>query len=112
MVIEHSSPLRRESRADAVRRREARLAEEVTGWAVNVLFPIRDVPNLYAKLPWRRIRKTRGLICGSLFVVSLLTIWPFELTWELMWPGEAADSQQEYSGVGRFEVDPQHVERT
>ena len=37
MVIENYSLLRRQFRADAVRRREARLAEEITGWAVNVV---------------------------------------------------------------------------
>ena len=85
MVIKKSFPLRRrQSRADAVRRREDRLSEEITGWAVNALFPIPDVPDMYARFPWRRIRKTRGLICGTLFVLKLLVIWPFELTWELM----------------------------
>jgi uncharacterized protein with HEPN domain len=84
---------RQQSRADAVRRREARLSEEITGWAVNALFPIRDVPNLYPRLPWRRIRKTRGLICGTLFATKLLAIWPFELTWELVRSRDVADSE-------------------
>jgi uncharacterized protein with HEPN domain len=89
MDIENSFLLRRQSRADAMRRRDARLSDEITGWAVNALFPIRDVPNLYAKFPWRRIRKTRGVICGTLFVVNCLAIWTFELTWELMWLRES-----------------------
>jgi hypothetical protein len=94
MVIKRSALLRRrQSRADAVKKREARLSEEITGWAVNALFPIPDVPNLYGRLPWRRIRKTRGLVCGTLFVVSLLAIWPFELTWELMRSGDAAGAK-------------------
>jgi|ERR1700689_2851327 hypothetical protein len=112
MSIENSSPFPRQSRADAVRRRDARLSEEITGWAVNALFPIQGVPNRYARLPWRRIRRTRGLICGTLFVVGLLAIWPFELTWELMWSSDAVESQQELSGVDRYEIDPQHVERS
>jgi hypothetical protein len=85
MLIEKSSLLRRrQSRADAVRRREARLSEEITGWAANALFPIPGVPNMYSSFPWRRVRKTRGLICGTLFAVKLLAIWPFELAWELI----------------------------
>jgi hypothetical protein len=82
----------RQARVDAMKRREARLSEEITGWAVNALFPMRDVPNLCARLPWRRIQKTRGLICGSLFVARLLAIWSFELTWELMWCRDTAES--------------------
>jgi hypothetical protein len=84
---------RQQSRADTVKRRDARLSGEITGWAVNALFPIRDVPNLYPRLPSRRIRKTRGLICGTLFVTKLLAIWPFELTWELVWSRDVADSE-------------------
>jgi hypothetical protein len=91
MVIEKSCR-RRQSRADAAERREARLTEEITGWAVNALFPIADVPNLYARLPWRRIRKTRGLLWGTLFLVKVLATWPFELTWELLWSSDAADT--------------------
>jgi uncharacterized protein with HEPN domain len=83
---------RQQSRADAVKRRDARLSGEITGWAVNALFPIPHVPNIYARLPWRRIRKTRGVICGKLFVVNLLVIWFFELAWELAWPGDTEQS--------------------
>jgi hypothetical protein len=108
--LEKLCPPRQQSRTDAVRRRDARLSEEITGWAVNALFPIPDVPNRYARLPWRRIRKTRGLICGTLFLVSLLTIWPFELTWELLWSSDA--ESYEFSRADRYEVDPQHVERS
>jgi hypothetical protein len=82
----------RQSRVDAMKRREARLSEEITGWAVNALFPMRDVPNLYAKLPWRRIRRTHGLICGTLVVVNILAVWSFELTWELMRCRDTAES--------------------
>jgi len=99
LVIEKSCRIRRrESRADAVRRREARLAEEITGWAVNALFPIPDVPNLYASLPWRKIRRTRGLVCGTLFVVNRLAVWPFELTWELMCPGDSGRARSRPTG--------------
>ena len=87
-------------------RREARLSEEITGWAVNALFPIPDIPNIYAKFPWRKIWKTRGFVCGIFFVMNLLAIWSFELSWELIWPGDATESQ-ECSDVRRFEVDPQ-----
>jgi hypothetical protein len=76
----------RRSRAEAVRKLEARLSEEITGWALNAVFPIRDLPNPYARFPWRRIRKTRGSIRGAFFVINLLAIWPFELTWELINP--------------------------
>ena len=72
-----------------MRRREARLSEEITGWAVNALFPIPELPNLYTNLPWRRIRKTHGVICGALFTVKILAIWPFELVWELMWSSDS-----------------------
>jgi uncharacterized protein with HEPN domain len=92
-MVATPSLLRRQSRADAVRRRDARLAEAITGWAANALFPLPDVPNLYARFPWRRIRKTRGLVCGTLFVVKLLAVWPFELTWELVWSRDAVDSE-------------------
>src|ERR1700733_15852534 len=102
MSIENSSPFPRQSRADAVRRRDARLSEEITGWAVNALFPIQGVPNCYARLPWRRIRKTRGLICGTLFVVGLLTVWSFELTSELLWSSDRAESQHELSRLDRY----------
>jgi uncharacterized protein with HEPN domain len=84
---------RRRARADTAKRRKAQLSEEITGWAVNALFPIGDLPNRYARLPWRRIRKTRGLICGALFVVNLLTIWSFELTRELLWSSDAANRE-------------------
>jgi hypothetical protein len=60
------------------------LSERITGWAVNVLFPIPGVPNLYSKFPWRRIRRTRGPIWGTLFVVNLLAIWCLELGWQVM----------------------------
>jgi uncharacterized protein with HEPN domain len=83
----------RQSRADAVRRRDARLSEQITGWAVNALFPIPGIPNPYARFPWRRIRKTRGLICGTLFVANLLTVWSVELTWELMLSSDLAERQ-------------------
>jgi uncharacterized protein with HEPN domain len=90
MAIKMLLPVRtRQSRADAVGRRDARLSEEITGWAVSALFPIRDVPNMYARFPWRRLRKTRGLICGMLFAVELLLVWPFELTWELIWSSDS-----------------------
>lgn len=90
MAIKMLLPVRtRRSRADAVSRREARLSEEITGWAVSALFPIPDVPNMYAKFPWRRLRKTRGLIGGMLFAVKLLAIWPFELTRELIWSSDS-----------------------
>ena len=85
IVIEKSLVRRRLSRADAVRRREARLSEEITGWAASALFPISNVPNRYAKLPWRRIRKTHGLVRGTLFAATVLARWPFELVWELVW---------------------------
>jgi hypothetical protein len=78
-MVSTRSLRRRLSRADAVRSREARLSEEIAGWAANALFPIADVPNRYANLPWRRIRKIHGLICGILFTVTVLVKWPFEL---------------------------------
>jgi hypothetical protein len=111
MGIEKLTPLRQQSRGDAVRRREARLSEEITGWAVNALFPIPEIPNVYTRFPGRRIRKTRGLIRGAIFVVNHLAIWSFELTWELIWPRDAAESQEDCSSV-RFEIDPGHVERS
>jgi hypothetical protein len=96
MVIKKLFPLRkRSSRHDAVGRRDARLSEEITGWAVSALFPIRDVPNMYARFPWRRLRKTRGLVCGMLFAVKLLVVWPFELTWEVI---RSSDSGSEPFG--------------
>jgi hypothetical protein len=92
MVIDKSCLIRRrQSRTDAAKRREAQLSEKITGWVVSALFPLADVPNRYPALPWRRIRKTRGLTCGALFVISFLTIWSFELTWELLWSSDAAD---------------------
>jgi hypothetical protein len=90
MVIEKSCLIRRrQSRADAAKRREDQVSEEITGWAVNALFPLADVPNRYSEFPWRRIRKTRGLIWGTLFVVKVLAIWPFELTREILWSRDA-----------------------
>jgi uncharacterized protein with HEPN domain len=90
MGLKKHFPLsRRQSRADAVSRREAQLSEEITGWAVSALFPLPDIPNIYARFPWRRLRKTRGLICGMLFAVKLLAIWPFELAWELIWSSDS-----------------------
>jgi hypothetical protein len=87
MSIVTEKPLlrRRLSRADALRRRDAQLSEEITGWAATALFPIADVPNRYAKLPWRRIRKTHGLVRGTLFAATVLARWPFELVWEVVW---------------------------
>jgi hypothetical protein len=107
MVIKNPCRLRRrQSQADAVSRREARLSEEITGWAVNALFPIPDIPNIYNRFPWRRIWKTRGSVCGIFFVMNLLAIWSFELSCELIWPSDAIESR-ECSNVRRFEVDPQ-----
>jgi hypothetical protein len=92
MVIDKSCLIRRrQSHADAATRREAQLSEEVTGWAVNALFPLADVPNRYPALPWRRIRKTRGLLWGTLFVVKVLATWPFELTREILWSRDDAE---------------------
>jgi hypothetical protein len=89
-----------------VNRREARLSEHVTGWAVNFLFPLPDLPNVYARFPWRRIRRTRGVICGALYVVKLLTPWSLELAWQIIWPADAPESQSENSGASRqFEID-------
>lgn len=105
MVEKRSLLRRRLSRANAASRREARLAEEITGWAVNALFPIPDVPNLYASLPWRKIRRTRGLVCGTLFVVNRLAVWPFELTWELMWPGDSGRARSRQSAKNLHERD-------
>ena len=88
------SPARKsQSRAAAVKRRECRLSEEITGWAVETLFPIAQIPDKYPKFPWRRIRKTRGVICGTLLAVNLLAIWSLELIWELLWPGDAAKTR-------------------
>jgi hypothetical protein len=93
MVIDKSCLIRRrQSRADAAKRREDQLSEEITGWAVNALFPIADIPNLYTTFPWRKIWKTRGLICGTFFVINLLPIWSFELAGELLWPSDTADN--------------------
>jgi hypothetical protein len=39
MVLEKFSPRGQQSRAVALKRRDARLSEEITGWAVNALFP-------------------------------------------------------------------------
>lgn len=72
------------SRSHAIRTRGERLSEKVTGWAVNFLFPIPGVPNLYSKFPWRRIRKTRGSIWGTFFVVNLLALWSLELFWQVL----------------------------
>jgi hypothetical protein len=67
-----SLELRRlQSRADAARRREARLSEEIAGWAANALFLIADVPNRYAKLPGEGFEKLRvnlrNTFCGNCF---------------------------------------------
>jgi hypothetical protein len=49
-----------------------------------------------------------GLFCGTFFVVNVLAIWPFELTWQVLWPCDAAESQQECSGLDL--VEPKRVE--
>jgi hypothetical protein len=41
----------RQSRKDAVKMRDARFSEEVTGRALNAVFPIPDVANPYKRLP-------------------------------------------------------------
>lgn len=90
MVIERSHRIRRrQSRKDAVKGRDACFSEEVTGWALNAAFPIPDVPNPYRKLTWRTIRRSRALLCGTVFIVNLLVIWPFELAFELAWPRDS-----------------------
>jgi hypothetical protein len=91
LLTRKSSPLRSQTRAEAARRRDDRLSERITGWAVNALFPMRDVPNLYRRLPWHKIWKARGLIRGTLFVVEVLAVWPFEITRELIWSRDAVE---------------------
>ena len=59
--------------------RDEVFAEAVTGWATNRLFSIPGVPERYSKIPWRRIKKSRGSIRGALFVAKTLILWPFEM---------------------------------
>ena len=68
-------------------RRDEWLAEAVTGWATNLLFPIPVFPNRYLKLPWTRIRESRGVFSAAMFVATILAFWPFELIIELFRPG-------------------------
>jgi hypothetical protein len=100
LVIEKSLRRRRRSRADAVKRQETRLSEEITGWAVNALFPIPGLTNSYARFPWRRIRKTHSLICGTIFAVRVLLIWPFELAWELIRLPDTTETDDAHRNIG------------
>jgi hypothetical protein len=68
---------------EKARASEDALAEAVTGWATNRLFPMPNLPNRYFRLPWRRIVKRYGVVRGALFLAKTLAIWPFELIVEL-----------------------------
>jgi MEDS: MEthanogen/methylotroph, DcmR Sensory domain len=61
-------------------------AEEITGWATNLFFPIPSLPNHYVRIPWRRIIESRGAVRGVLFVVRILALWPFELMIKVLRP--------------------------
>lgn len=63
-------------------------AEEITGWATSLFFPIASLPNHYVRIPWRRIIESRGAVRGVLFVIRILTLWPFELMIKVLRPGD------------------------
>jgi MEDS: MEthanogen/methylotroph, DcmR Sensory domain len=93
----------RDRSAHVVSRHDDVLAEALTGWATNLLFPIPEVPNRYLRIPWRRILETRGPIRGFLFVVRILALWPFELMIEVLSPGRNfAGGNQNKSDVSDF----------
>jgi MEDS: MEthanogen/methylotroph, DcmR Sensory domain len=85
------------ARRRVAKRIDACLTEEITGWALNAIFPIPHVPDLYAKLPWRRVRRVHGAIGGIFFVALTLSVWPFELGWELL---RSSDRRFAHKGVG------------
>lgn len=68
--------------------RDEQLAEAVTGWATNLLFPFPSFPNRYHKLPWQKIREGRGVCRAVIFLARILAFWPFELMLELLRPGD------------------------
>ena len=75
-----------DKKSNVLKRRDYLFAEAVTGWATNLFFPLRKVPNHYLRLPWRRICKKRGSIRGPLFIARVLALWPFEIALEIVRP--------------------------
>jgi hypothetical protein len=82
--------------------RDEQLAEAVTGWATNLLFPFPSFPNRYHKLPWLKIRESRG-VCGAvIFLARILAFWPFELMLELLRPGDLKNKIRAQNEVSQF----------
>jgi hypothetical protein len=89
------------TRDRVARRIDACLDEQVTGWALNAIFPIPNVPDLYVKFPWRSVRRVHGVAGGILFIGLTLTIWPFELARELL---RSSDRHLAHRGFGLLNV--------
>lgn len=80
--------MKRSFQTDVMEKQEECLSEELTGWALNPLFRMHELPNPHTEFPWRAIRKTHGVVRGTVFVVTLLTMWTLELIREVLWSGD------------------------